>query len=276
MLELISGGLLIGGSLFWWATRAHRKRKQYEAERLSEADWEVIRQEVPIIQVLPKKFHREFERNVCVLIQEKNFESAGGLEEVTREMKLMIMAQAALLLTGRPHRYFPRLRSVILYPDAYRDSKSDEDGVDGVKGSVRLGESWGHGSIVLSYRSVEMGGKDPKDGQNVVLHEFAHQLDQETGWGDGVPVLAERGDYRTWAKAFSMAYEELQEDVETGRRTVLDDYGATNPAEFFAVATETFFEKGEQLREAKPAIYEQLKLYYGMDPAEWARVETAR
>ncbi|NRB27806.1 MAG: zinc-dependent peptidase, partial [Roseibacillus sp.] len=141
----------------------------------------------------------------------------------------------------------------------------DEMGVE----SIRLGESWRNGSVVLSWQSVRQGSRNPEDGRNVVLHEFAHQLDQFDGRADGLPVLKSRGHYPEWAEAMQASYQKLRARVERGARTVLDDYGATNPAEFFAVATETFFEKPRQLMREHQGLYEQLKRFYGLDPLEW-------
>jgi Mlc titration factor MtfA (ptsG expression regulator) len=185
------------------------------------------------------------------------------LEEVPEEMRLAIAAPACLLIAHRPHDYYERLRTVLVYPDAYkaRDEWGDED--------VRLGESWGSGSVVLSWESVLQGGAVPEDGLNVVLHEFAHQLDQEDGAADGVPELDEPEDYGRWSRAMSPAYEAFVDRVNADKRSVLDDYAAESPAEFFAVATETFFEKGARMLREEPEVYGELARFYGMDTAGW-------
>jgi Mlc titration factor MtfA (ptsG expression regulator) len=191
------------------------------------------------------------------------FEACGGLEEVTEEMRLVIASQACLLLLESGYKDFGLLRSILIYPDAYvvRDEFGTED--------VHLGESWETGSVVLSWRNVAEGARDPEDGLNVVLHEFAHQLDQADGGADGVPILKRRGEYREWAEVFTACYDLLCKRVNRGERTVLDDYGATNPAEFFAVATETFFEEPGQLKRAHRDVYEALQRFYGLDPLAW-------
>lgn len=239
------------------------ERRELEKSRLSAIDWEVLSEKARIVKNAPAEVRRALEGIIEVLAAEKNFEACGELEEVTDEMKLIVMAQAALLLVGREHDYFPKLKSVLLYPDAYTGTSAD--GTE----QTRLGESWNSGSIVLSWKSVVKGGEDPSDGRNVVLHEFSHQLDQQNDESIGVPLLEEPADYREWAAAFGPAYEAFTSRVDHEKKTVLDPYGATNPAEFFAVGTETFFEKGEQLRERYPALYDQFKDYYGLDPAEW-------
>lgn len=262
--------VMVGGVVFVvMILRRFRKiaemaeRGELEKARLARIDWEILSQKARIVKNAPPEVRRKLEGLVAVLAAEKNFEACGGLEEVTDEMKLIVMAQAALLLVGREHDYFPDLRSVLLYPDVY--TGKSHDGTE----QTRLGESWDSGSIVLSWKSVVKGGEDSGDGRNVVLHEFSHQLDQANDASMGVPILENGRDYRDWAAAFGPAYEEFIERVDDGKKTVLDPYGATNPAEFFAVGTETFFEKGRQLRKRYPDVYGRFKDYYGLDPAEW-------
>lgn len=247
----------------WHSRRQKNVREKLMRVDLSPNDWTAINRVVPIFEKMPAELRAKIDGLVQVMLAEKSFEACGGLREVTREMKLVILAQAALLLVGRKHDFFPHLRSILLYPDAY-EAHDDREGK-----SVRLGESWSSGSVVLSWKSVLGGSRNDEDGHNVVLHEFAHQLDQEDGSSDGLPVLAEGMSHAVWARAFRESYERFCEDVEAGKETVLDDYGATNPAEFFAVATETFFEKAEQLGEAHGEVYAQLKIYYGLDPVNW-------
>lgn len=270
MREVMPGlGVLVSAiALFflyrWWRERGQKNaRQKLMANKLSKSDWLMIDRTVPILKKMPADLRAKIDGLVQVLLAEKSFEACGGLFEVTREMRLVVLAQAALLLVGRPHGFYPHLRSILLYPDAY-EASDEEEGV-----SVRLGESWGSGSVVLAWKSVVAGAQNAEDGQNVVLHEFSHQLDQEDGSSDGLPVLADGMSHAAWSRAFHESYEHFCDDVNAGKRTVLDDYGATNPAEFFAVATETFFEKAEQLREAHAEVYQQLKAYYGLDTAEW-------
>lgn len=134
---------------------------------------------------------------------------------------------------------------------------------------ARLGESWLSDQVVVSWEQVKHDTKNWSDGHNVVLHEFAHQLDQEDGKAEGVPILQRKSNYSIWAEVMAEAYQQLCNDVRQGAKTVIDSYGATNPAEFFAVATETFFEKPQQLLKKHPALYEQLQDYYQLDPVQW-------
>jgi len=240
-----------------------RQRRAIRAIPLSEAERELLIAKVPIYACLPGELKEKLEELIQVFLHEVGFEPCGKLEEVTREMQLIVAAQACLLLLESGYNHFGLLRSVLMYPDAYE--VRNEMGIK----SVRLGESWKSGSVVLSWKSVRQGAKNPEDGLNVVIHEFAHQLDQYNGTADGLPVLKERADYPEWATVMRRSYADLLEKVEKGSRTVLDDYGATNPAEFFAVSTETFFEKPVQLEKKHPDLYRQLRRFYGLDPLQW-------
>ena len=252
-----------------WALSGKKRRRLralQEAGPLSETDRDLIGKNFEAWRHFPEDLKARLEPLIQVLIAEKNFEACGGLTEVTREMKVTIMAQAALLLVGRQHRLFDRLRSVLIYPEAFTGGRDDGEGSDEV---IRLGESWDSGSVILSWRSVAKGGEDGEDGHNVTIHEFAHQLDQENRKADGLPQLESRSAVGKWAHAFSDAFEDFCKDLDAGRKTVMDPYGATNPAEFFSVATETFFEKAKQLQDDYPVLYDQLKDYYGLDPRDW-------
>jgi Mlc titration factor MtfA (ptsG expression regulator) len=156
----------------------------------------------------------------------------------------------------------------LIYPSSYRshDRRIEEGGFVSEGEHVRLGESWGQGYVVLAWDAVLHGASDLRDGHNVVLHEFAHQLDQEDGVSDGVPLFDGPLQYGQWARILERDFEELVKQSDLGRRTVLDAYGATNKAEFFAVATETFFEKPDALKKGYPELYELLEEFYGARP----------
>jgi Mlc titration factor MtfA (ptsG expression regulator) len=134
---------------------------------------------------------------------------------------------------------------------------------------ARLGESWSQDQLILSWEQVRQDLLNWQDGHNVVLHEFAHQLDQEDGRAEGVPILRRALDYQLWSEIMTAEYLQLGDRVGKGKKTVMDSYGATNPAEFFAVATETFFEKPNQLHQKHQALYELLQRYYRLDPRQW-------
>ena len=202
-----------------------------------------------------------------VFLDRVRFEGCGG-QEITEEIKVTIAAQACLLLVGREQKVYPKLKTVLVYPHTYKSGKSGMLGGDNGQGA-RLGESWTCGVVVLSWNSVVGGARNLEDGHNVTLHEFAHQLDQADGVSDGAPILEGRSAYVSWARVLSADYAKLRKITKRGKRDVLDRYGATNPAEFFAVSTETFFEKPKQLQSKHPELYEELRAYYKVNPLDW-------
>ncbi|MBD2506541.1 zinc-dependent peptidase [Nostoc muscorum FACHB-395] len=230
----------------------------------------IIENNLPIYLCLSPDEIRRLQGHIQVFLTEKQFIGCRGLQ-VTEEMKVTLAAIACLLLLNERGQYFPRLRSILVYPNAYFVQETTSIGkyVVEERRVARLGESWTNDQLVLSWEQVKQDINNWRDGRNVVLHEFAHQLDQEDGKAEGVPILQSNSDYPIWAKVMTEAYQQLCNDVLQGAKTVMDSYGATNPAEFFAVATETFFEKPHQLLSKHPALYEQLQRYYKLDPVQW-------
>lgn len=245
-----------------------RRREDLRGQPFPPAWLEIIQRNVPMYAHLAPDDQAELLRRVLVFCAEKQFEGAGGLE-MTDEIRVTIAAQACVLLLRLDEdEYYPRLRSIVVYPSAYRVPREQRDGALVHEGdAVHLGESWQHGAVVLSWSSARRGAADPRDGQNVILHEFAHQLDQEDGAADGTPELERWAFYAPWARVLSEHYLALRDAASHGGKTVLDTYGATNEAEFFAVATEAFFERPTLLRARHPELYEELARYFGQDPA---------
>lgn len=219
---------------------------------------------MPLYERLPVPLRGELEGHVQVLVAEKHFEGCGGLT-LTDEIRVTIAGHAALLLLGRDPHYFPNLITILVYPSTYVVPVEDRDGaIVTEREDERLGESWRRGVVVLAWDAATSGARALGDGDNVILHEFAHQLDTEDGAADGVPYLDRPSDYAAWARVLEPEYRRLRSQPET---SILDEYGATDPAEFFAVATETFFERPEQLRERHPALYAELSRFYNLDLA---------
>jgi Mlc titration factor MtfA (ptsG expression regulator) len=232
-------------------------------------EWiKILEKNVKIYRRLPAPLKEELHGHIQVFLQEKNFEGCGGLE-LTDEIKVTIAAQACLLLLNRKTNYYPKLISIVIYPSTYI-VKNDrvEEGVV-IPEEIRLGESWRTGVVVLAWDEVLSGALNPTDGANVVFHEFAHQLDQEDGESDGTPILDKRSQYLEWGRVLSREFTTLQKKSLKHVRTVMNYYGSTDPSEFFAVATETFFEKSQQMKSAHPELYEELKSYYKVDPLTW-------
>lgn len=227
---------------------------------------------------LPGEDRRELDGHLTVFLDEKRFEGCAGLE-IGDEIRVTIAASACLLLLHRRTDYFPRLRTILVYPASYaaQTTRHLGSGVMNESVQVRAGESWPHGAVVLAWDEV-LKGAAGLHASNVVWHEFAHQLDSENGGhADGVPVLGEGEPFLSrpqrcarWKQVMRAEYESLRSQVQSGANTLLRAYGATQPAEFFAVATEAFFGQAEELQRLHPALYGELSWYYRQDPARWA------
>ncbi len=217
---------------------------------------------------MSQSMKNELQGLVNIFLNEKEFEGCGGLT-ITDEVRVTIAGEACLLLLNRNLTdCFPDLQTILVYPTAYVAAGSDIIGGRRVENAVtaRAGESWQNGAVVLAWDHVKHGVINYDDGHNVVLHEFGHQLDQESGVANGAPPLK---TYHTWAQVMGHNFEDLCEKVEEKKKDVIDAYGATNPAEFFAVSTETFFEQPEKLKRDHPDLFEQLLKFYKVNPLEW-------
>ena len=210
--------------------------------------------------------------HVQVFLAEKRFEGCGGLA-ITDEMRVTIAAQACLLLLHRRTDYFPGLLTILVYPSTYmvEEKRQVAEHVWEEGSMTRLGETGRRmGSLVLAWGAVKHGAADPADGKNVVLHEFAHQLDYENHAADGVPELATREQQLAWSEVMRIEFASLRAADESGIPTLLDTYGATDPVEFFAVSVEAFFERPRALRAHHPRLYAELRKYFNQDPIEYS------
>jgi Mlc titration factor MtfA (ptsG expression regulator) len=246
--------------------KSHR-RAALRKEPLTAAERAILDTNIPYLAKLGAADRQELEGLVRVFLAEKSFEGCGGLE-LTEEMRVTIAAEACLLLLHRETDIYPDVEAILVYPTAYlAPSKTGAGGVVVEGEQARLGESWVRGVVVLAWDHVKHGGTQPRDGQNVVLHEFAHQLDSEDGSMDGAPDLGARARYTSWARVLGKEFDELSGRIHAGRSGDIDAYGATNPAEFFAVVTEMFFEKPRALKRRHPELYAELAGFYKQDPA---------
>jgi Mlc titration factor MtfA (ptsG expression regulator) len=245
-----------------------RRRNRLTSQPFPDQWLEIIERNVPYYRLLPEEDKKELKRHIQIFIGEKRFEGCGGLK-MTDEIKVTIAAQACVLLLHRRTDYYPGLHHILVYPRSYIAPRVPKlvGGIIVEGPDVRLGESWRHGSVVLSWDNVRRSSADIHDGHNVVFHEFAHQLDSSRARGDSTPVVQDHSTYIAWARILQKDYEKLRSDVRRNIATFLDEYGATNPAEFFAVATEYFFEKPKELQELHPDLYNELKNFYQQDPA---------
>ena len=251
----------------WWQAR----RRRALARQPFPAAWRpVLQRHVPQVRSLPADLQLQLKQRMQVFIAEKPFIGCNGLV-VTEAMRVIVAAQACLLLLNRPDAHFGNLRQVLLYPGAFVVDRvhTAAGGVLRDERQVLAGESWSQGQVVLSWDDVLNGAADPQDGRNVVVHEFAHQLDQADGPSNGAPPLPRGMDGQRWARVMRQEFAVLEQQLASDEPNLLGAYAATNPAEFFAVASEVFFEQGPQLAAERPALYAELAAFYGVDPTSW-------
>lgn len=223
---------------------------------------------VPLYQRLPDHLKQHFHGCVQLFLHEKQFVGRGI--EVSDDIRITIAGNACLLLLHQQQRRFPGFKTIIIYPDTYLAKQTKHsDAVAAIEHSQRAGESWVRGPIVLSWGDSIRGSLNSKDGHNVVIHEFAHKLDEQTGAMNGLPKLTDSSHYSEWAKVLNEEFIALQHRSERRKNSVLDEYGTVSPAEFFAVASESFFEKSKQMKKKLPDLYTQLSRFYSIDPASW-------
>lgn len=250
---------------FWWKSR---RRARLLASPLTDRQRAILTTEVPLTRRLPAALRANLEGRIALFRDQIDFIGCDGLE-ITEEMELSIAAQACLLVVNSD-AWYTHLRTVLVYPGAFRSREVLHNGYVATEvETVRLGESWPRGPVVLSWRDARQGATDEQDGRNLVLHEFAHQLDDLSGHTDATPLLSEGQSFSEWESAFLAAFERHVEDVRDGKRTMIDSYGAEGIEEFFAVAIELFFERPAALREDEPDVYLQLSVLLNVDPIRW-------
>lgn len=269
ILPLLIGILLIGYTLakpYW---------REYQRDKIKNRPFtkpwrNILRQRMPYFRLMPADLQLQLKQHIQVFLAEKRFIGCNGVK-ITDEIKITIAAQACLLLLNRKTDYYPKLQTILVYPGAFvrEQSQQSADGVQFIQKLALSGESWDFGKIVLSWQDTLQGAQLPDDGHNVVIHEFAHQLDQENGKANGAPILGREQSYKCWSAAFLTQFNLLKQQALAGIPSLFDYYGATNPAEFFAVASEVFFEQSERFCREYPKLYQQLKGYYKVDPVCW-------
>ena len=254
------------GPPLWRAARRERIRRQPFP-----LPWrEILRRRMPAFAQLPADVQLRLKKQAQVLLAEKPFIGCAGLK-VTDEMRVLVAVQAALLLLRRRAGAFDGLRQILIYPGAFVVDRSTAD-TAGLVRDERLalaGESWQQGQVLLSWRDVLAGAADPHDGRNVVIHEFAHQLDQVNGAANGAPFMLGAQRRARWAAVLGAEFHALQERLAQGMESLIEPYAATNPAEFFAVVSELFFERPAELAAKHAALYGEYCGFYGVDPLSW-------
>lgn len=249
-----------------------RRRRALLSKQLPEQWRRILELRTPGYAGMPAALQRQLEGRVQVFLAEKKFIGCAGLD-VDDDMRVTIAGQACLLILNRADACFPHCERILVYPGAFVVDKTEEDeaGVLSSYSDVLSGESWGEGQVILSWEDILEDLAHPQSGTSVIIHEFAHQLDQEKGDATGAPILSRAELYQSWSETFSAEYEQLRAHAEHDAQYdgTLDPYGAEHPAEFFAVATESFFLCSADLREEHPMLYRELQNYYRLDPAQW-------
>lgn len=225
---------------------------------------------VPLYRQLPAQRQQTLRDQIQLFIAEKHFYGCDGFE-LNDRVRVAIAGHACLLTVMRSYTDYDQVRSILVYPDVYRVKAPERDGmVVGVSDQVRAGEASTRGQVVLAWAECESGAMHLGSQHNVILHEFAHQLDYLDGTADGAPPLSGE-QAKEWQQTMTTAYDNLRNDLKHHRKSWLDPYGATKPAEFFAVLTETFYQQPNHLKEQQPAVYDLLSDFYRIDPNELAR-----
>jgi Mlc titration factor MtfA (ptsG expression regulator) len=270
--------LLFIGWLIWQPRWVARRRARQQTEGFPPAWRAIIRRNVPLAASLPADLQTQLRRHILVFLAEKAFVGCQG-QVIDDEVRVTIAAQACLLLLNRQSDYFAALRQVLVYPSAFEVdiTHTDEMGVVQSGRDWRAGESWQEGQVILSWQDVLEGAADPHDGWNVVIHEFAHQLDSESGLTNGTPRLPTADHQARWSRVMQTEFDALVAAVARGEEdTFLDPYGASEPAEFFAVVTEAYFEQGAELRAQHPALFAELHTFFQVDTSSWPPARVLR
>jgi Mlc titration factor MtfA (ptsG expression regulator) len=263
-LSLVIAALLGAFGLPRWRLRRALARP------MPRAHLEILERNIPVVRAMAPALREQLQQLVKQFLYRKKFVGCAG-QDIDDEVRLTIAGQACLLLLNRPSRVYPGLDTVLVYPSAFMAPRKhvDEAGVVTEARQDLLGESWGDGRVVLAWDHVLDGALNWTEGHNVVLHEFAHQLDSESGSNNGAPWLGDRASYRRWSDVLSRDFASLQVDAMYRQQSVLDHYGASSPAEFFAVATEAFYARPHEMAGRHPQLFEEFSQYYRVDPREW-------
>ncbi|NQX93747.1 MAG: zinc-dependent peptidase [Erythrobacter sp.] len=268
-LPYLFGFVLIAVALVWGrGLLQQRKRDRLLATSLTPEQRMAIDRLVPLVNRMPPDLQVKLDGKINLFLDQVTFRGQNGLE-VNEAMRLSIAAQACLLIVNST-AWYDTIRTVLVYPSVFRTRRPMHDGQLVHERDFHMaGESWVRGPVVLSWDDALQGGLDADDGYNVVIHEFAHQLDSLTGHTNGIPMLSKGQDYEGWEKAMLQAFEKHVTRLQHGHPTLIDPYGATNHEEFFAEAIVTFFERPVELRHEEPALYAQLAKLLSLDPAGW-------
>ncbi len=247
--------------MFNWLKKRRRK-KILEQHPIADGEWQDTVAQLPLLQDLTPAQLAELRAMTTWFIHEKDFYGGGDMD-VIRPVQLIIAAQSCLPVLSLGYQWLEGWYSVYVYPGAFKTRQSWRNHMGLVQEDKRVlaGAAHQRGGMVLSWHNVAEDVADPSDGDNVIIHEIAHKLDMRNGPADGYPALHQGMSRSVWAKVMQEAFEQLQKQAKRGRPKI-DPYGATEPAEFFAVTSEYYFENPQKLRDAFPEVYAQLHQFY--------------
>ncbi len=263
---------------FFITNRVVQKKRIAEsyAEGLKQEWVEMLEQKMGLYKILPDDLKVILQGHVNYFLKTKSFHAVDDLI-ITDEMRVTIAGDACLPVLKRKDPIYPDFKTIFICPDVYKRTGFERNGA--VLNEVMhtsSGVSWLKGPLLLAWNYASHGSSNKTDGANVTLHEFAHKLDGENGAANGLPILRHKNDYDKWNRVMTREYDDLCKRVNRGANKILDEYGATSPAEFFAVATEAFFEKSLEFKKYLPRLYAQLAKYYDLNPAVWHKNYQAR
>jgi len=250
----------------------NRRRQKLLAQPLPDEWRQIIERNVAVYELLPEAQQQRLADAARIIVAERPFVGCQGLA-ITDEIKVTIAAQAALLLLGEDDYYFDRVLTIFVHP--HEQSAKSVTGLDAYHARLVVedvpieGQHLEQGEIRLLWDDVLYGGRDPADGENVVLHEFAHHLDRLDGDVGGTPPLPTTEQREQWIRIFDRELAQLRRDLAAGREIFLHDAAAENRAELFAYGTECFFEQPHDLYELHPELFDCLLGFYKVDPRPW-------
>lgn len=266
-LFVLVATLVLGVVIFLLFFYRRWRRRQTLEQPFPPAWRRLLQQQVPWYPQLSAALQQALERRVQLFLDEKTFYGCDGFE-IDDNVRLTIAGHACMLILARSFTHFDDIRSILVYPDVYRASSHEHDGLLVHQSEqFRAGEASSAGQVVLAWSRCAEAVSQPHSAHNVMLHEFAHQLDYLDGSADGAPPLS--GPLlHDWPLTMSAAYDDLRHRLQHHRRAWLDPYGATEPAEFFAVLTEAFYQRPHELHSHQPQVYAVLQRYYRFDPLQ--------
>jgi Mlc titration factor MtfA (ptsG expression regulator) len=266
--NLNSAEMICESDVMLWSWWRNRQRKKLLSTPFPPAWESLLSTHCRYFARLTNDERQRLRNDVRLLVVEKRWEGCNGLA-ITEEIQVTIAAHAALMGLGFPELPFDRLLSILVYPDTFVARRNTQMSGGGwlESNEPRLGEAWYQGPVILVWREIREQCLDSPTGRNVIIHEFAHLLDMQDREVNGVPTLPDEQSYETWLEVTEKEFDRLQRQIRLGRRTLIDRYGATSRAEFFAVSSETFFEQPVRMQAELPRLYDVMKAYYGQDPA---------